>query len=230
MRQYFVINGKDSRDFECFLAESNMLDSPEKDFSTVSVPGRNGDLLQDNGRFKNFTAELTVYFQKDVVRNAQALKEWLLSEKGYVRYEESTDPEIFRMAKMSSAFGMGNFDRVGGTAELEFTCKPQKWIKAGKEDLEIQSGTTLQNPTLYPAKPLIRVEGTGTLTIGNREITCKKSMTIDCETMDCYDGAVNENENVTVNGEDFPQLEPGENAILFTGFTKVTIRPNWWTI
>lgn len=230
MRHYFVINGRDSRDFECFLAESNMLDSPEKDFNAVSVPGRNGDLLQDNGRFKNFTAELTVYFQKEVVKNAQALKEWLLSEKGYVRYEESTNPEIFRMVKMSSAFEMGSFDRVGGTAELKFTCKPQKWMKTGEEELEIQSETELRNPTLYQAKPLIRVEGAGTLTIGNRGITCKKSMTIDCETMDCYDGAINENGNVTINGEDFPQLEPGENAISFTGFTRVTIRPNWWTV
>lgn len=230
MRHYFVIGGKDSRDFECFLAESNMLDSPERDFSTVSVPGRNGELLQDNGRFKNFTATLTVYFRKEVVRNAQALKEWLLSENGYVRYEESTDPEVFRMAKMNSAFGMKNFDRVGGTAELEFTCKPQKWLKAGEEAQEIQSGTALWNPTRYPAKPLIRVEGAGTLTIGNMGIVCKKSMTIDCETMDCYDGATNENGNVMVSGEDFPRLEPGENSITFTGFTKVTMKPNWWTI
>ena len=92
----------------------------------------------------------------------------------------------------------------------------------------------INNPTQFPSKPLIRVTGSGTVSIGDNTITIASGYTyvdIDSEIQDCYCGTQNANSLVTFSNRKFPELQPGINGIsLGTGVTSVQITPRWFIL
>ena len=97
---------------------------------------------------------------------------------------------------------------------------------------EVSTPATLNNPTRFPARPLLTVSSAGTLVVNNVTITITEApVTIDCEMMDCYYGATNMNSKVTFSNYEFPELEPGANGFSFSGnLDSVMITPRWWTV
>ena len=94
--------------------------------------------------------------------------------------------------------------------------------------------TNIYNPTLFNSNPLIRVTGSGTVSIGDNTITIASGYTyvdIDSEIQDCYCGTQNANSLVTFSNRKFPELQPGINGIsLGTGVTSVQITPRWFRL
>lgn len=91
----------------------------------------------------------------------------------------------------------------------------------------------IENPTEFPSKPVIEVEGNGTLYIGNVAITIggTSHTVIDCETMEAYDGYTSKNSDISISSIDFPVLDAGKTGlILGDGITSVTVTPRWWKI
>lgn len=232
-REYFLFDGKDSRDFSCYLARSNMmLDAPKRVQEEIEIPGRNGTLIVDGGRYENMPGKATVYVTKDIVRNMTALKGWLLSETGYKRYEESTDPDVYRLAKLNDGIEVEGADHVAGYFDLNFTCKPQKYLKSGEIPIKLTSSGEILNPTRFPSKPLIEVTGTGSITIAGQLIQINKNdagMTIDTEIMEAYYGSTSLNSDVVLPDE--LNLQGGRNRIvLSSGITAINIYPRWWRL
>lgn len=56
-KRWMTIGGVNLDEFNCHLLMPGIASSPERDVNVISVPGRNGDLVIDNGRFKNITIE-----------------------------------------------------------------------------------------------------------------------------------------------------------------------------
>lgn len=56
MRQYLIFGGECSKDFGLYISGSGAFNAPERDIETVEVPGRNGSLIIDNGRYKKRNA------------------------------------------------------------------------------------------------------------------------------------------------------------------------------
>ena len=110
------------------------------------------------------------------------------------------------------------------------------WADCGNIKVEYgDDPAKLLNPTLMPARPLIRVYGYGTLVVGNVTVTISNYslsyIDIDCAMMDCYNGATNLNGYVTFSGNDFPVLGPGATGVSYSGsITKVLITTNWWRV
>lgn len=234
MRNFFVFDKTASTDFDTWIAKSNAFDAPERDVDTIEVPGRNGDLHIDNGRFKNFQLKITAFTRSDFIRNADGLRNWLASRRGYKRYEEQLCAEEYRLASFSDAFEVESSDHAGGYYELTFDCKPQRFLKSGEAATELTSSGAISNPTNFPAHPLVRVYGTGVLGIGSQTITITKNGTyidLDCDIEDAFTGTTNQNGNITLNSGDFFTLDPGENGVsLGSGITKVIITPRWWRL
>lgn len=91
----------------------------------------------------------------------------------------------------------------------------------------------IENPTQFPSKPVIEVEGNGTLYIGNVAITIggTSHTVIDCETMEAYDGYTSKNSDISISSIDFPVLDAGKTGlVLGDGITSVTVTPRWWKI
>jgi phage-related protein len=234
-KNYVVFNGKNLRDYGLVFSGAGTHGAPARDFSTVAIPGKDGDLYIDNGRYLNARLSYHVGVKKPVDIHLRDLRNFLLTQKGYKRLEDSYHPDTFRIAMYSGGVDpeVSVRGRIG-EIDLVFNCKPQRFLKSGEEPVEFTANGILYNRTMQNAKPLLRVYGTGagTVGIGSETITISaisSYVDIDCEIMDAYKGAVNCNGNVSFT--DDIVLGPGENNISKSGnISKVVITPRWWII
>lgn len=234
MKNYISFAGKDSTEFNIGISGSGTFDAPERDVEQISIPGRSGDLLIDNKRFKNITITYPAFISKNFKQNFDAFKAFMLTNIGYQRLEDTYHPNTYRMAEFR---GPINPDvkvlNIAGEFDLSFNCKPQRWLKVGEEPIELTESATVNNPTLYEAKPLIRAYGTGYITIGGETLTVTSAdeyTDLDCEAMEAYKESTDCNSNITLSGNEFPVLSSGDNEIIISGFSQVVITPRWWTI
>lgn len=235
MRQYLIFGGECSKDFGLYISGSGAFNAPERDIETVEVPGRNGSLIIDNGRYKNVTQSYPAFVCRDFPANANAVRAWLLAEPGYQRLEDTYNPDHFRLARYA---GTLDFDvRAlcrGAETTIAFDCKPQRYLKLGEHKITITVNTTIKNPTRYPALPQITVygSGAGTITVGGETVTITNIdgyLTLDSEIQNAYKDK--QNKNSTVKLSEFPVFAPGETEITFSGgVTKIEIIPRWWTL
>lgn len=235
MINYFVFDGVNSRDFGVFISGPGVFDAPARSISTVTVPGRNGTLTIDNGRFENVELTYPAFIYANFKANIAGLRNFLLSGSGYRRLEDTYHPEEFMLARYTSGLEVEPTERrKEGQFDLVFDRMPQRFLKAGEDPVEFEANGSLLNPTRFSSRPLIRVYGTGTLGIGSEtiEITSNPGfIDIDCEMMDAYSGATNCNSYITLSSGEFPVLTPGENGVaLGTGITKVIVTPKWWIL
>lgn len=216
------------------ITENESFASPERDYSVVEIPGKNGELVIDNGRYKNVDIKVGMFFWDR--RMLSAYKNKMLGKIGYNRLEFSFNPDEFRIAKINGGAypEMCGIRERHGQLEITFSCKPQRFLKSGEEPVEFTSSSTraLYNPGGQPAKPLIRVYGSGTLGIGGSTVMIDEHgrdyLDIDCDIQDCFHET--ENLNKYMRG-DFPVLGEGTIGIsLGDGITKIIVWPRWWRL
>ena len=145
---------------------------------------------------------------------------WFSSNNTHIVYELAT-PTTYTLTpeQVETLIGVNNVWADCGAVTVEYGDDPAK----------------LLNPTLMPARPLIRVYGYGTLVVGNVTVTISNYslsyIDIDSAMMDCYSGSTNLNSYVTFSGNDFPTLGPGATGVSYSGnITKVLITTNWWRV
>lgn len=237
MKHILTFDGKNMADFGVHISGEDTWKKPAADYEQVSIPGKNGDLLFSNNRYKNVEIKYPCGIIKDFDRDFSAMADFLLSHTGYRRLEDSYHPDCFRMAYFSGELDpdMTRRNREG-QFDLVFTAKPQRFLKKGEQVNTLTSNGSLYNPTPFDAKPLIRVYGTGQLGVGSVTVTIRQAAVytdLDCELEDAYkDNASNNcNGNIGLSGGSFPVLKPGNTGIsLGTGITKVEVTPRWWRL
>lgn len=234
---YFTLAGRSSRDFGILVdSVEGIWDSPERDYESVEVPGRSGELTIDNGRWKNvpgaYNCGIGVGFQS----NYEEFRAFFASLIGYKRLEDSWHPDEYRMARPRGGLSPELFKNgLTGEFKVPLDAMPQRFLKSGETAISLSSGTrTLTNPTLYPAHPLMTVSGSGTIQIGNNSMVISAhsgQMIIDLETGDACSatGHVNYNQYLTYSS-DIPVLAPGSNNIVIPSGMTATIKPRWWTL
>lgn len=232
-----TFNGQNSLDYGLYVSGNQTFNSAEKDYSKVSVPGRSGDLLVFNKRYKNVNVNYDAILIENYEENAERVRSWLLSADGYCRLEDTYHQNEFRIASFSGPIDFDTKMLEAGETTLTFDCKPQRWLKSGEQKIIVtpDNNRSVLNPTLFESKPLIRIYGTGQIFIGTGNITINAAgseyIDIDCDIMDCYEGLLNRNGNVTISK--WPEFTPGNNSIVFSSdsnITKVCITPRWWTL
>lgn len=230
-----IFNNKSSADCRIQVAHPPGYAYPERDYTITHIPGRNGDIIQDNGCYKNVERTYEVSFDvpnEDFATYANAVSAWLHSTTGYARLEDSYEPNYYRIATYQESNIFENLYNQAGTATIVFECKPQRFLKTGDNAITIQNSLTIMNPTGFEAYPLFKVTGTsGVLTVNGNSITFSSIddfVMLDCELQDAY--KENINKNSTISGT-FPVLKTGSNTISWTGnISSVTMKPRWWTI
>ena len=226
---------KNLSDFGAFYDSHSSFGSPERDVELVEVAGKNGALIIDNDRYRNIELTFNCYIHKHFLGSYRSLLAYLQSLRGYNRLEISQEPNHFRMASfnMGSQPSPNQFHR-SGQFPLVFNCKPQRYLKSGEETVEITANTTINNPTLFPSYPLIRIYGAGTVTINNQVITVSAHsldyIDINCDLMDAYCGSTNANQYVSFSDNEYITLHSGANGIEIDDVTSIEITPNWYEI
>ncbi len=231
----FIYNGKRSQEFGLVLSGEDVWETAVPDLVWTSIPGRNGDLLMSNHRYKNVDIKYAAGVKKFFPTALAALTNFLLQDPGYHRLEDSYHPEYYRIAAMATKVEAhpGTLNQ-SGTIDITFTCKPQKFLKIGERVQEFSANGVIFNPTLFESRPLIRVYGTGQVQIGAQtfELTADDGYTdVDSDMQDAFCGITNRNENLRLTSGDFPTLPPGEtNIVLGSGISKLEITPRWWCL
>ena len=70
-------NGKAGKDCNLFASGEATFDAPEKEVQRVSIPGRNGDILISQNRYKNVTVRYPAFIPRGLKANAHTLRSWL---------------------------------------------------------------------------------------------------------------------------------------------------------
>lgn len=162
--------GINSADYGVYITGEAVYNAPERSVEMVDVPGRNGAVLIDNGRFENievtYPAGIPGTNQGDFAEKLSEFKNAVLSQKGYQRLTDEYNPSEYRLATYISGLEVDAVEGQQGTVgefELKFNCKPQRWLTSGETAVTVADGDTLTNPTLFDAEPLLEVEGYGTI-------------------------------------------------------------------
>lgn len=230
-RHYLTYGGRPTTDFGVWISGGGTFDAPERDVEAVAVPGRDGALHIDNGRFQNITVTYPAFIATGFRGNMEALRAYMLSLHGYQRIEDTYHPGFFRMGVLSGGISVSAAAlNLAGEFDLSFDCKPQRFLVSGEQAAVIEGSGTVANPTLYESRPLIRAYGAGSITANGStlEILSADGYTdLDCDLGNAYKGG--ENRNSHVSGS-FPTLAPGINSVTASsGITRLEIRGRWWT-
>ena len=237
-----IFNGIPSTNYGIHVETPPVYATPERDYEVVHIPGRNGDLVIDNGSYKNVTRKYSISVGEidgNFTTLAAGVSEWLHSASGYARLEDSYESDYFRLAYYVADAEMENLFHQAGKMLIEFNCKPARFLKAGERAVPFTADGSISNPTFQKSFPKLTVvvSGSGTLTIGDQTITISgltnsTRMVIDSELQDVYEEGSLTNLNSKVSFSDgFPLLSPGVNTITFTGsITSVEVIPRWWIL
>ena len=232
-----VFGGEASSDFGMVVAEAPTFERPNRKATTYTVPGRNGAVIFQQDAWDDVVRSYEVWLAnskgQNIVETVNAFEAWLNSLNGYQRLEDSFEPEVFRLAYFIGGINFSNEVMQAGKATLSFTCRPERFYKSGEHEITVTNGTKIFNPTRFTSKPLIHIEGSGTVTVAIGGYTISATLTdyinIDCETMNAYRLAA-ENKNADISGS-FPVIPSGVQTVGITvTTTKVTIVPRFFTI
>ena len=232
-----IFNGISSNDLHIQVQTEPDYDFPEKDYEVTHVPGRNGDIVIDQGSWQNVSRKYNLAMDAGKISYtevASKIVQWLHSASGYARLEDSYEPDFYRMAMYKDSGSISNIYNKAGQIEIEFTCKPQRYFKSGEIADIFTTSTEYRNPTDFPAKPLIKIHGSGsgTVKIGAYTVTINDildGMVVDSEQQDTYKDQTNCNSKVYIT--EYPKLIAGNNAISISGgVTSIEIIPRWWTL
>ena len=154
---FFTYNGINSADYRIRIT-GHAFGAPERDETVVAVPGKNGEVILDNGRWRNRTHVYECSIARDFDQNFESFRQAIMASHGYGRLEDTYHPDEFYQARLSGAIEPDvNIQLNVGSFTLTFDRKPQRFLKSGEN--EIEGGTTVYayNPTLYASRPIIRV-------------------------------------------------------------------------
>lgn len=170
-----TFGGINSLDYGVYISGPAVYNAPTRDVELVSVPGRNGAIEIDKGHWNNievtYKAGTFGDDQSDFATKINAFRNAIVSQIGYQRITDTYNPEEYRLGIYLSGLSVNAVNRnAAGEFDLVFNCKPQRYLIDGETPIQVSSGDTITNPTLYDAGPLLAVEGVGNLNVNGYEI------------------------------------------------------------
>lgn len=236
-----VYGGESSSNYGMVVAEAPAYERPKRKETIFTVPGRNGTILFQEDAWEDVTRSYKVWLAEDSVNQktltelVDAYEAALNSQTGYQMLMDNFEPDVYRLAYYSGGDSFSNEMMQYGSATLQFTCRPERFLVSGMTIYTMPNGGTLENPTKFNSKPFIHIEvetpATISISIGAETITAEVNdyINIDCDRMDAYRLEA-ENRNNKVSGV-FPTLKRGTNTIVVAGnASDVQITPRWFTV
>lgn len=129
-----IYNGKTASSVGAFVSGKGSFNAAAPDYTSYQIPGRNGDLIISNNRYKNIDVSYPAFIPADFEQRVQEIRNWMRSARSYARIYDNYDPEHFRLGigKDILVFETG-FENKGANAKLVFDCKPQRFLTSGEE-------------------------------------------------------------------------------------------------
>lgn len=172
----FTFGGVTSSDFGIYVSGEGLFNAPKRAAEVVSIPGRNGDFILDQGKFENIKVTYRVFNQEkdlaDFRTKLADLRSALASQVGYQRLEDTFHPSEYRMAAFIEGVEIEPIKyNTASEFEITFECKPQRFLKSGETAVSVTSGDTITNPTRFDAQPKLDVYGYGDISFNGFKIS-----------------------------------------------------------
>ena len=172
-----IFNGISSESLKLNITSRQVYDAAVYDVTAVEVPGRSGDVMIPQDRFKNKTLVYRGFLNasdfsgssdwEKLSNGTQNLKGmWmrvplLVSKTGvYKPLKDTYDPGMTRQARIEDLKITPVFDQAIG-AEVEITFNAQPFMTVAQSPIIISTETgrtaTLENPYFFEALPLIEI-------------------------------------------------------------------------
>lgn len=230
----FTFNGVSSTTHGLRVTSDYVINSTGNDVETVSVPGRDGDLLISKNRLKSVTIELpcTVLSSRKLTDAESDISNWL-NVDGYKDLTLSWDPDFIYRSAFIETFEIASLMRQFGKVKLNFLTYPIKFYKQGRTTQTLSNGATVNGLGNVNAKPIITLVGSGdcTLTINGRKTKLRavqNTITLDMQARQVFSGNLPAWDKVVRAPQyQMPYLDYGRNLISWDGDFTVSMIPNW---
>jgi len=220
----FIWKNQDSyEDYGIVINKLPSLIKAERNVDEIPIQGRDGDVTIDYKTYKPviYTLECTVLDEDKM----ESIKSWL---DGFGDLIFSWRSDKYYKAKMINKIDISESMDSLGEFPLLFKCQPHAY-SLGNEIITLTATGTIYNSGSAIALPIIKLFGTGSLTLTINGITVNLTnvvdyVTIDSNLQESFKDLAYKNQYMTGL---FPILEKGNNIISFTGATKIEITPNF---
>lgn len=170
-----VFGNVSARDYGIFISGEGAYNAPVRNVEFVTVPGRNGAIPIDKGSYDNITIEYPAFTfaltQTEFRKKLTDFKNAIMSQVGYQRLVDTYHPDEYRMAIYCEGLEVDPiYYSRAGSFTLKFSCKPQRYLTIGETEIEVSNGDVVNNPTLFDASPLLKIDGYGTVSFNGYEI------------------------------------------------------------
>lgn len=209
------------------ICELPPITKPKMKTSIIKIDGRDGDIIEELG-YESYTKNISI----GLARNYK-IDEVIKYFTGAGTLELSNEPNKIYNCKIIDKIDYEKLLRFK-KAIVKFHTQPFKYLKNEsivEQTITTQTSINVENIGLEISKPIITLEGTGTIEISINNKTIFKYIFPDNETKvvidsieeEAYLEGVYKNRNML--GE-FPELQVGKNIITWTGtITKIKIEP-----
>lgn len=162
-----------SMDYGVYITGAGVYNAPERAVEMYAIPGRNGALAIDGGRYENIEvtyncgcfAETDTEFSEKI----RAFRNAICSQYSYTRLTDEYNPDEYRMALYHSGLEVEPFRSKAGEFEITFDCKPQRFLTSGESTYQIGEW----GQTITETGDIVTYQGD--------DLTAVKSLTTDME-------------------------------------------------
>lgn len=234
-------NDRSSSEFGCYLQYPFNLVHTKKDVSGTTVPGVDGDFIQDNLRSVNVTQQLVFWVERNPIlydtweQLEFAFLDWLSQGNSYTEYKpfylDHLNPYHW-LAYMSETPVWSITNATSATVTVTLNCKP--YLEWNDNDF-IPFKPIVVNQENIDAHPLWHIVADGMVDLKlnwvnyhfeniDGEVYVDTDRFLIYKSLDEPRGTI-----ATFPNNDFPIFTPGENDMTYMGTNvkKIEFKPNW---
>ena len=223
-----IWKGKSSKNIDgLIITDLPPIIKPKMKTNKIEIDGRDGDIVEKVG-YESYTKSVGIGLTRNF--NIDEVIHYFTGEGELVLSDEPN--KVY----LASIYDSIEYDRLlrMRKATIKFYVQPYKYLKyEDKVELDVTTHTSVEviNKGLEISKPIISLEGSGTVEIAVNNINIFKytfpndetKVIIDSLEEEAYYEGIYKNRNML--GE-FPKLSVGSNVISWTGtLTKISIEP-----
>lgn len=230
-RSYIFCNNINSNDLGLIIENTPEIPTTNFNYDEIEIDGGENLTIRSGFSDVEFKIDFTYFAEpEEYLMKKQRIDSWLLGNVNKYLIYSLDDFSAYKVKKVA-------IDNTTTTSRYvrhftaTFTCAGLKYLSSGLKPLILtSSGVELNNFGSYEANPIIKIYGTGTITVtvNGKSFTVKNIsnyVVIDSELKECYKDGTNMGKNMT---GDYPILSIGKNVISWTGaVSKIELTPRW---
>jgi phage-related protein len=167
-----TFDGINSLDYGIYITGEAVYNAPERVVEMVSVPGRNGNIAIDQGRFENievtYPAGCFADSQADFANKVMRFRNALASRYTYKRLMDEYHSDEYRLGLYKSGLDVDAV-RYGtaGQFDITFDCKPQRFLLSGETAV---TPSDYGNPQTETGE-IVTIDSDGSLGVKSLEVS-----------------------------------------------------------